>query len=84
MTVAEELRARREALGLTQTDLAALLGISTQTVKAWEEGNRSPSQAALSLDAALTPAIAEALGALQGRVALAAAQLRVRALSEGS
>lgn len=36
-----ELRARREALGLNQTDLAELLGVKQSTVSTWESGRRS-------------------------------------------
>lgn len=37
-----ELRSRREALGLSQVDLARLLGIKQNTVSQWEAGMRSP------------------------------------------
>jgi transcriptional regulator with XRE-family HTH domain len=35
---AEELRRRREALGLNQTELAARLGLPRNTVWRWESG----------------------------------------------
>jgi predicted transcriptional regulator len=34
----EELRARRKALGLSQTKLAEALGVTQHTVSRWEEG----------------------------------------------
>lgn len=37
-----ELRARRAALGLSQVDLAAVLGTSQAAVSHWEAGARSP------------------------------------------
>jgi non-specific serine/threonine protein kinase len=37
-----ELRARRRALGLTQTQLAALLAVSTSTLASWERGEVRP------------------------------------------
>lgn len=36
------LRARREALGLTQADLARVLGVSALTLHRWEAGQRAP------------------------------------------
>jgi DNA-binding transcriptional regulator YiaG len=33
-----ELRARRKALGLSQSDLAEALGVTQHTVSRWEEG----------------------------------------------
>lgn len=43
----QELRARREALGLSQTDLASYLGVSYWTLRNWESGRRAPRGAAL-------------------------------------
>lgn len=37
-----ELRARREALGLSQPQLADLLGVTQATISRWEKGERSP------------------------------------------
>jgi len=50
------LRARRRALGLTQANLAARLGVATSTVARWEEGLAQPHSLAKR-------AVAEALGA---------------------
>lgn len=41
-----ELKARREALGLNQTDLARVLGVKQVTVSAWEVG-RNPIPAGI-------------------------------------
>ncbi len=35
---AADLRARREACGLTQDDLSAIVGVQTRTVNRWERG----------------------------------------------
>jgi transcriptional regulator with XRE-family HTH domain len=35
-----EVRAARKSLGLDQSDLAVMLGVSTQTVSNWERGQR--------------------------------------------
>lgn len=37
-----EYRARREALGLSQADLARLLGVGQSAVSQWETGSRTP------------------------------------------
>lgn len=37
-----ELQARREALGLSQAELAQRLGVSQAIISAWENGTRSP------------------------------------------
>lgn len=39
----------RDKKGLTQTELARIMGVSTQTVKNWEAGRTIPSTAALKL-----------------------------------
>lgn len=36
----EELKARREALDLSQNDLAQVLGVHKRTVAAWEQGRQ--------------------------------------------
>jgi putative transcriptional regulator len=38
--------AAREKLGLTQREMAILLGISPRTLQNWEQGQREPDQAA--------------------------------------
>lgn len=46
-----ELRARREALGMTQSDLARALGVSQSSVAHWERGTRTiPAGIAGELD----------------------------------
>lgn len=42
MTLGETIRAKREALGLTQQELASRLFVSRQTVSRWESGSRCP------------------------------------------
>lgn len=42
-------RAIRERLGLSQTALAALMGVSVRTLQDWEQGRRTPSGPAASL-----------------------------------
>lgn len=37
-----ELKARREALGISQTDLARLLNVKQSTISLWESGKRAP------------------------------------------
>lgn len=37
-----ELKARREALGLNQEDMAGLLGVTQATLSNWESGTRTP------------------------------------------
>jgi len=44
----EVARARMKA-GLTQTEFAALLGVSKRTLEQWEQGRREPSGAAKTL-----------------------------------
>lgn len=40
---AAEVRKIRDQLGLSQPLFARFLGVSTQTVRAWEQGTKSPS-----------------------------------------
>lgn len=47
--VANETVVARQALGLSQADFAALLGISKGTLQGWEQGRRKPNRAALVL-----------------------------------
>lgn len=39
---AQELKTRREALGMSQTEMAAYLGVSYWTYRNWEQGKRQP------------------------------------------
>jgi len=39
----------RNAVGLSQTHFATLLGVSVRTLQEWEQGRRSPSGAAKTL-----------------------------------
>jgi transcriptional regulator with XRE-family HTH domain len=38
----EELKSRRESLGMTQDELAERLGVPTDTLSAWERGDGRP------------------------------------------
>lgn len=40
----DEIRDTRRALGVTQSQFAALLGVSMQSVAAWEQGTRPISR----------------------------------------
>jgi putative transcriptional regulator len=42
----EEVRQTRELLGLSQPLFARFLGVSVQTVRAWEQGQKPPSRMA--------------------------------------
>lgn len=42
--IGKRLRARREALGLTQVELAALVGVSQATISGWERGEYCPAR----------------------------------------
>lgn len=53
-TMSEIIRERRQALGITQRELADMLSISDKTVSRWESANQMP-------DAILLPDLAEAL-----------------------
>jgi transcriptional regulator with XRE-family HTH domain len=43
INLGEKLRQRRELLGLLQTQLAALSGVSTRTIQLVEQGKGNPS-----------------------------------------
>ena len=42
-----QLRALRLSCGLSQSKLAAIVGVSTRAVKYWEHGQRTPNAASL-------------------------------------
>ena len=42
-TLADEIRAARQAAGLTQEQLADLAGVSVASVRSWEQGLRVPA-----------------------------------------
>jgi len=44
-----KIKQGRHRLNLTQAELAPLLGVSTKTIKNWEQGISKPSKAALML-----------------------------------
>ncbi len=56
-------RFRVNALGMSQTEFAALLNVKTPTVRAWEQGHNIPSGAAARLIEALKkdPSLVEKL-----------------------
>lgn len=41
---AAEIKRAREALGITQVELAATIGVTPAAVESWEQGRRKPSQ----------------------------------------
>ena len=45
--IGTKIRAKRRALGMTQTQLAESVGASLSAVVTWEKGTRSPQMAAL-------------------------------------
>ncbi len=45
----QDVQAIRERLGLSQSAFAALLGVSTRTLRDWEQGRHQPTGAARSL-----------------------------------
>ena len=47
-TIAEKLKALREQLGMTQTDLAKKLGLTRSSVNGWEMGLSVPSTPVLA------------------------------------
>lgn len=67
-TFGEILRSRREGQGLTQQEVAELLGVSNATVVSWEQGRYSPRDHNLErlkelfddLEATVTPVIQKA------------------------
>jgi putative transcriptional regulator len=64
VSVTPDVKRIRSDLGLSQNELAAMIGVSVRTVQAWEQGVRSPKGPArlLLLVAAQHPeAVSEAL-----------------------
>ncbi|WP_418725306.1 helix-turn-helix domain-containing protein [Dysosmobacter sp.] len=55
MKIHQIIRTRRQALGLTQEQLAGKLGVSAPAVNKWERGNSYP-------DITLLPVLARTLG----------------------
>ena len=55
LPLGQRIARQRRALGLTQTDLAALIGASQPTISLWETGDNTPSRY-------LRPLLSEALG----------------------
>ena len=47
--VSERIKEIREQMGLSQPVFAAALNVSTETVRAWEQGTREPAGATLRL-----------------------------------
>lgn len=43
MNLADEIKSRRDALGMSQTDLARLSGVPQQRIAEYENGRRSPT-----------------------------------------
>ena len=62
MAIGKRLKAARRAAGLTQTDLAAAIGVSQPTVANWEKGGHEPNRANLER-------VARATGASRGWLA---------------
>ena len=49
LITSEAVVAARESLGVSQTVFAMILGVSSQSVRAWEQGTKPPSGAARRL-----------------------------------
>lgn len=47
VTIRDDVKALREGLGLTQEELARLIGVSGRTVSRWETGDSEPTALAL-------------------------------------
>ena len=59
---ARELRAWREAAGLTREHVAAAAGVTARTIENWELGRATPRVEHVSLMAPLAPGLLDALG----------------------
>lgn len=57
LTFGRWLRVRRQVMGITQSDLAKILDVTTQTVRNWEKGKTFPT-----LDIRLIGPFAEIIG----------------------
>ena len=75
----DDLKALRRRKHLTQKELGALVGVSWQTIRSWEDGTIQPRRGhipklaeALGLDATQLPAMLRAAAAEKRRRALAA------------
>ena len=63
---AEDIKGIRSKLKKSQSEFAAMIGVSTRTLQNWEQGHRSPvgpARALLRVAARNPKAVAEALGA---------------------
>jgi putative transcriptional regulator len=63
-----DVKVIREQTGLSQTQLAALMGISRRTLQHWETGRRQPQGTALALLTVFQKATEPAVQALIHRV----------------
>ena len=57
MTYSKGIKTTRNILGITQGQLAHLVGVSVRTVQSWESGTRLPGEKAL---AAMRPVVKKA------------------------
>jgi len=60
----DDIKAIRQRLGKSQTEFALLIGVSTATLRNWEQGRRSPegpARALLKVAAAHPRVVAQAL-----------------------
>jgi putative transcriptional regulator len=63
---AEDIKGIRNKLKKSQSEFAAMIGVSTRTLQNWEQGHRTPvgpARALLRVAARNPKAVAEALGA---------------------
>lgn len=60
-----KIKALRESLGMTQDQLAAMLGLNPGTLRNWEQGIREPTDAARALLTILQHEPAAAMRALR-------------------
>lgn len=63
MSCAEEIKARRKMLGLTQAQIAAQLNVSPETIVDWEKGRTRPVRRRIDMvEAFLTSSVAMSQG----------------------